>query len=88
MIALHMNDELLYLIALSAIHRLGPVKSKALLQHAGSAREVFRLKQSMLRSIPEIGRVTAEAIAKADFKRAEKECEFIIREGIRVAAWT
>jgi len=83
-----MNDELLYLIALSSIHGLGPVKAKALIQHTGSAQEVFRLKHSMLRTIPEIGRVTAEAISRADFKRAEKECQFIAQEGIRVAAWS
>jgi DNA processing protein len=83
-----MNDELLYLIALSSIRGLGPVKAKALIQHTGSAQEVFRLKHSMLRTIPEIGRVTAEAISRADFKRAEKECQFIAQEGIRVAAWS
>ena len=77
----------MYLIALSAIRGLGPIKAKALLQHTGSAQAVFRLKNSMLRSIPEIGRVTADAIARADFHRAEKECDYIIREGIRVACW-
>lgn len=82
-----MNEELLYLIALSSIRGLGPIKAKALIQHTGSAREVFRLKQSALQCIPEIGRVTAQAIGSADFSRAEKECEFIMKEGIRVAAW-
>jgi len=85
--ALHMNDELLYLIALSTIRGLGPVKAKALIRHVGSAQEIFRMKARSLRAIPEIGRVTAEAIASADFRRAAQECEFITKEGIRVASW-
>lgn len=87
LIALLMNEELHYLIALSAVRGLGPVKAKALLRHVGSAHEIFRMKAKSLRSIPEIGPITAEAIANADFRRASQECEFIAKEGIRVASW-
>jgi len=82
-----MHDELHYLIALSSVQGLGPVKAKSLLKHIGSAQAVLREKPSILRAVPEIGRVTAEAISNADLQRAEREVEFIIREGIRVAAW-
>jgi DNA processing protein len=83
-----MYEELHYLIALSSVQGLGPIKSKSLLKHIGSAQAIFRIKPSILRSVPEIGRVTADAIANADLHRAEKEIEFIIKEGIRVAAWS
>jgi DNA processing protein len=82
-----MNEELPYLIALSAIRGLGPVKAKGLIRHVGSAREIFRMKEKALCAIPEIGRVTAKAIAFADFRRASQECDFIEKEGIRVASW-
>lgn len=54
----------------------------------GSAQEIFRQKPSSLRAIPEIGWITANAISGADFRRAAHECDFISKEGIRVAAWT
>jgi DNA processing protein len=82
-----MHDELLYLIALSRIHGLGPVKAKSLLKHMGNAQSVFREKPRVLCAIPEIGIVTAQALGKVDLKRAEKEVDFIIKEGIRVAGW-
>jgi DNA processing protein len=82
-----MHDELLYLIALSRIHGLGPIKAKSLVKHLGSAQSVFREKPKALCAIPEIGVVTAEALRKADLFRAEKEVEYILREGVRVATW-
>jgi DNA processing protein len=82
-----MHDELLYLIALARIHGLGPVKAKALLHHSGSAQSVFREKIKTLCSIPDVGIVTAQSLRNADLAAAEKEVEFIIREGIRVASW-
>jgi DNA processing protein len=83
-----MNDELLYLIALSNIQGLGPVKAKTLLKHVGSAREIFRQKKNTLCKIPEIGVVTSSSIASAEFRRAEKEIEFILKEGIHTAVWS
>jgi len=82
-----MHDELLYLIALSRIPGLGPVKAKSLLKHLGSAQSIFREKARILCTIPDIGKVTADALRHADLNRAEKEVEFIIRDGIRVASW-
>lgn len=82
-----MHEELLYLIALSRIHGLGPVKAKSLLKHLGSAQSVFREKPKTLCAIPEIGIVSAEALRKADFSGAEKEVEYIIKTGVRVASW-
>ncbi len=83
-----MHEELLYLIALSRVHGLGPVKAKSLVKHLGSAQSVFREKTKTLCAIPEIGRVTAEALRNANIKLAEKEVEYILKEGIRVASWS
>ena len=82
-----MHDELLYLIALSNVNGLGPVKAKSLLKHIGSAQAVFREKTNRLCTIPDIGRVTAASIGEADLRRAEQELTYILREGIRVATW-
>lgn len=82
-----MHEELLYVIALSNIRGLGPVKAKSLLEHLGSAKAIFREKPNSLCSIPEIGKVTAQSLCTIDYHRAEREVEFILREGIRVATW-
>jgi DNA processing protein len=83
-----MHDELLYLIALSRIHGLGPIKAKSLITHLGSARAVFREKPHHLYRIPDIGKATVSALSSADIKRAEKEVDYILKEGIRVASWS
>jgi DNA processing protein len=83
-----MNNELLYLIALSNVVGLGPIKAKSLLNHIGSAESIFRQKKTTLCSIPEIGPATTLALSKVDFRRAEKEIAFIEREGIRAVTWT
>jgi len=83
-----MHDELLYLLALSNVPGLGPVKSKSLLKHVGSPQEIFRQKGSVLCSIPEIGQITAQSLLRANFRKAEKEIEFILREGINAVTWS
>ena len=83
-----MHEELLYLLALSNVPGLGPVKAKSLLKHVGSAQEIFRLKGSALCSIPDIGQITAQSLSKVNFRKAEKELDFIQREGINAVTWS
>jgi DNA processing protein len=82
-----MHEELLYLLALSNVSGLGPVKAKSLLKHVGSAREIFRQKRSTLCLIPEIGQITAHSLSQVNFDKAEKEVEFLLREGINAVTW-
>lgn len=83
-----MQDELLYLLALSNIPGLGPVKAKSLLKHVGSAQEIFKQKRTTLCGIPEIGQITAHSLSKVNFHTAEKEIEFLHREGINAVTWS
>jgi DNA processing protein len=82
-----MHDELFYLLALSTVSGLGPVKAKSLLKHVGSAQEIFRQKRSALCAIPEIGQITAHSLSKVNFQKAEKEIQFLQREGINAVTW-
>ncbi len=83
-----MHEELLYLLALSNVPGLGPVKAKSLLKHVGSAQEIFRQKRSALCSIPEIGQITAQSLSQANFRKAENEVGFMQREGINAVTWS
>jgi DNA processing protein len=82
-----MHDELFYLLALSNVPGLGPVKAKSLLKHVGSAQEIFKQKRSALCAIPEIGQITAQSLSQVNFQKAEKEIQFLQREGINAVTW-
>lgn len=73
-------DEYAGRIALTMIPGIGPVISKKLLLHCGSAEAVFREKAKHLEVIPGIGKITAKLLrdkdclhkAEAELKRIEK----------------
>lgn len=66
------------LIALSLIQGLGPGRIRAAVSHVGSAERVLSARLELLRSIPGIGRQTAEAIRT--FDRFD-----LVEEQIRIA---
>jgi DNA processing protein len=74
-----MNNELLYRVAITLIPGVGPVLARNLISYCGSIEQVFQEKHSRLVKIPDIGPITAKAIATQNvFQRAEEECGFII----------
>ncbi|MFM9052421.1 MAG: DNA-processing protein DprA [Bacteroidota bacterium] len=79
------HSEILSYVALSLLPGIGPVSGRQLLQHLGSAEEVFRQKRSRLERIPGIGPERAAAIAsKETLLRAEKELTFVKKHEIRI----
>ncbi len=72
-------------IALTLIEGVGPLIAKKLLQHFGSAAQVFNANQKQLLQIDGIGKKTAEAILQTNaLALAEKELEFIEKHQIKV----
>lgn len=78
------ENNLIYQIAITLIPGVGPVLAKNLISYCGCVEAVFKEKQQALAKIPEIGPVTAAAIARHQvFSRAEEECIFIDRYKIQ-----
>lgn len=72
-------------IALTLIEGVGPLIAKKLLQHFGSAAQVFNANQKQLLQIDGIGKKTAEAVLQTNaLALAEKELEFIDKHQIKV----
>ncbi len=77
------HSELLYRIALTMVPAIGPVTARKLIEEAGSARAVFRLKKSSLQKIQSIGPRLSESISSsALLDKAEKEVAFLERHHI------
>jgi DNA processing protein len=77
------EQELLARIALSFLPAVGPVLTRALVGHCGSAEAVFREKRSLLARIPGLGaRRVAKAFSEPVFPLAERELAFIRRHRI------
>ncbi|MEC4003460.1 DNA-processing protein DprA [Flavobacterium sp. SUN052] len=74
-----MNDtELLHLLALLKIEGVGDIVAKKLLNHCGTAEEIFKTKASKLASIDGIGKVLIKNLKNKDvFKLAEAEVKYI-----------
>lgn len=82
-------DESAARIALTMIPGIGPVISKRLVTHCGSAEAVFREKKKNLALIQGIGSVTAKLLSdKNCHTRAEEEFRRIIDKEIRMLYFT
>ena len=78
------DDELLCFIALTQIPQIGAIQSRILLEHFGTASEIFRARKSLLEKIPGIGTIRTDNIFHfKDFRRAEQEIRFIEKYRIR-----
>ena len=76
-------EDLKYKIALSLIPGIGFALVKNLVAYLGSPEAVFHEKERTLLKIPGIGEVNARRIIQQDvLERAEKEIEFITKNGI------
>ena len=71
---MEIDEETLYVLALSKIEKIGPIKGKNLVAYLGSAKEVFSSSKSNLEKIPKIGPLLAKKIKdKTTLCNAEKE---------------
>jgi DNA processing protein len=78
------QNQLIYQIALTLIPGVGDVTAKNLISYCGSVEGVFKQKKSHLLKIPEVGKVTANAIVNHSvFERAEEEVKFIEQNNIQ-----
>ncbi|MDR0795453.1 MAG: DNA-processing protein DprA [Tannerella sp.] len=80
-----MNDEHVYLIALTLIKGVGSVSARHLIEYFGSAQAVFKAKKHVLEKVPGIGEYIATNIRKSEsttHKRAEKEMLFVEKNKI------
>ena len=79
-----MADDLIYKIALSLIPGIGSITSKALIAYTGSAEQVFREKEMVLRQIPGIGSILAKNIIQSEvMSRAGREVDFVRGNGVK-----
>jgi len=77
-------SDLPYLISLTQIPHVGSIHARILLQHFGSAEQIFKSPVQELEKIEGVGRIRAHSIKSfSDFSIAEKEISFIQRYGIR-----
>ncbi|MFM7055042.1 MAG: DNA-processing protein DprA [Bacteroidota bacterium] len=83
------DDAFLHRIAITMIEGVGDVLARQLISYCGGVDAVFKERKKALVKIPGIGPKTAAAIANfKDFKKAEKELEFIHKHKIRVFFYT
>ena len=77
------QEDLLYKIAISLVPGIGHITAKSLIAYCGSAGQVFREREKVLREIPGIGTVLAKNILQSKVvARADKEVEFILKNEV------
>jgi len=81
------EKELIYLIALTKVPKVGHVLAKNLISYCGNIEAVFEEQIKNLVKIPGIGQQVATNIKNADFKAAEKEVDFIQKNNIQSIAY-
>lgn len=80
-----MNErKLLYTLALQKANKIGDITAKKLIQHCGSAEEIFKEKSNILQSINGIGSFITKSIKDSSLLiDAEKELNYIAKNNIR-----
>ena len=81
-----MNDtELLHLLALLKIDGVGDIVAKKLINHCGSAENIFKTKASQLEAIDGVGQVLIKNLKRNSvFKLAEAEMDYIKENNINI----
>jgi DNA processing protein len=80
------EQDLFHLLALQQVEGVGDIVAKKLINHCGSATEVFKTKTSQIAAIDGIGSVLVQKLKdKTIFEKAEEELHFIKSNNINVA---
>lgn len=80
------DQDLFHLLALQQVEGVGDIVAKKLINHCGSASEVFKTKASKIAAIDGIGSVLVQKLKdKTVFDKAEKELQFIQSNKIDIA---
>lgn len=78
-------QDIFYVLSLLGVDGVGDVVAKKLINHCGSAENVFKTNSRQLKSIDGIGDVLIKKLKdKFVFERADKEIQFIQNEKIKV----
>jgi DNA processing protein len=78
------HPDLLYLISLTQVPQVGSIHARTLLEHFGSAENIFKSSIHALEKIEGIGKIRARSIKSfRDFAGSEKEAAFLQRYNIR-----
>jgi DNA processing protein len=84
-----MDQNRLAMMALHFISGIGDYTLRQLISYCGSAEKVFDTPKGKLRSIPGIGKITADAITKGHaFNKAETEFRLAEKEGADIIFYT
>jgi len=82
------NDDLIYFLALQKAKGIGDVNAKKLVKHCGSAKNVFKEKESNLLKIDGIGSFKLKGLKEKELlKKAEKELHFIDKNNIQAISF-
>lgn len=80
-----MDKELMSLLALSLVPKVGPVTAKELMRALGSAEKVLHSTESKLMRVAGVGPHLAKLIVEQNlFERAEEELEFVKKHNIDI----
>ena len=79
------DQEIIHLLALQKVDGVGDIVAKKLINHCGSAEEIFKTKSSQLANIEGIGIVLLKNIKeKSIFQKAEQEFKYIKENNINI----
>jgi DNA processing protein len=79
-----MDSELIYRLAIPFIPNIGPIQSRLLIEHFGSASAIFSAREAELMAIEGIGKIRAHSIKSfKGFEKAKDELAFIRKYNIR-----
>lgn len=80
-----LDEEKLYLVALSAIEKLGPVKGRLLLQRYESAKNIFSLTKKEIQQIEGVSlHQKNELLKRSTVAAAEKELQFAEKHQLEI----
>jgi DNA processing protein len=80
------EQDLFHLLALQQVEGVGDIMAKKLINHCGSAEEVFKTKTSQIAAIDGIGSILLKNLKnKSVFEKAEQELLFIKSNEIKVS---
>ncbi len=80
------DQDLFHILALQQVEGVGDIVAKKLINHCGTATEVFKTKASQLAAIDGIGSILLQKLKdKTIFEKAEQELQFIQANEINVA---
>ncbi|MFT5904280.1 MAG: DNA processing protein, partial [Flammeovirgaceae bacterium] len=83
------KDEIFYRLALGEAEHVGTKTAKKLINHFGSAQEVFRLSGRELMQVQGMAHNRATSIAGfSNWSKVEKEFDYAEKNGIKVVSYT